>query len=423
MDEPEAVPVRRLWVAVLCGYLALGATLQELPTYVVSEFGQGPAVAGLTVGLAFAATAFVRPFAGRAGDAGLARPVVMAGGAMTALAALGHLLAPDIGVLLAARLLMGAGEAALFSGGLPWVLAGTPADRRGRVAGWFGLSMWGGLATGPLLAVLAGRLGGSGAVWWTVIVLPLVSTALVATTRRPVRRLVADQPADDRCDVGREAEPAARAVRCGGRAAPPIRPRSWRDVVPAGVGLPGLCLGLSAYGYGTLTALLVLYLTDSRIGGQSAGLAVFAVAFLVTRSLGSPMVDRHGGGTVARVVLVIEIAGLVLLAAVGTEPAALIGTAITGIGIGVVYPSTVAVTLHRTRARAPGAAVGTMTSFWDLGILAAGPLGGLIATHEGYRTAFAAAAILATAAFAITFALRPAPSSEPHPADQAALTP
>jgi MFS family permease len=395
MEKPEAVPVRRLWVAVLCGYLALGATLQELPTYVVSEFGQGPAVAGLTVGLAFAATAFVRPFAGRAGDAGLARPVVMAGGAMTALAALGHLLAPDIGVLLAARLLMGAGEAALFSGGLPWVLYGTPADRRGRVAGWFGLSMWGGLATGPLLAVLAGRLGGSGAVWWTVIVLPLVSTALVATTRRPVRR----------------------------RAAAPIRPRSWRDVVPAGVGLPGLCLGLSAYGYGTLTALLVLYLTDSRIGGQSVGLAVFAVAFLVTRSLGSPMVDRHGGGTVARVVLVIEIAGLVLLAAVGTEPAALIGTAITGIGIGVVYPSTVAVTLHRTRARAPGAAVGTMTSFWDLGILAAGPLGGLIATHEGYRTAFAAAALLATAAFAITFALRPAPSNELHQADHPAFTP
>jgi MFS family permease len=382
MEEPRPVPVRRLWLAVLCGYLALGATLQELPAYVVTEFGQGPAVAGLTVGLAFAATALVRPFAGRAGDAGLARPVVMAGGVMTALAALGHLLAPDIGLLLAARLLMGAGEAALFSGGLPWVLSGTPAGRRGRVAGWFGLSMWGGLATGPLVAVAAAHLGGSGAVWWTVVALPLVSTGLVATTSRPPH----------------------------GWAAAPIGPASWRDVVPAGVGLPGFCLGLSAYGYGTLTALLVLYLTGGRIGGQSLGLAVFAAAFLVSRSAGSPLVDRYGGAVVARTVLVIEAAGLVLLAVAGTEPAALAGTAVTGIGIGVVYPSTVAVTLHRTKTGAPGAAVGTMTSFWDLGILAAGPLGGVIATCWGYRSAFATAAVLATAALAITFALRPAGS-------------
>ncbi|MGH7866106.1 MAG: MFS transporter, partial [Candidatus Dormibacteraceae bacterium] len=128
MERIEAVPKRRLWLGVLCGYLALGATLQELPVYVGTKFGQGPLVAGLVVGAAFAAAALVRPFAGRAGDAGRARLVVVTGGAITAVAALGHLLAPNVGVLLLARLLMGAGEAALFSGGLPWVLSGTPAD-------------------------------------------------------------------------------------------------------------------------------------------------------------------------------------------------------------------------------------------------------------------------------------------------------
>lgn len=34
---------------------------------------------------------------------------------------------------------------------------------------------------------------------------------------------------------------------------------------------------------------------------------------------------------------------------------------------------------------AAGAAVGTMTSFWDLGILAAGPAGGLVAESLGFR--------------------------------------
>ncbi|WP_329235334.1 MFS transporter [Actinoallomurus sp. NBC_01490] len=369
----DQVPIRRLWTAVLCGYLALGATLQELPGYVTDDMGRGTAAAALAVGTAFAATALVRPFAGRAGDAGLARPVVMAGGALTAAGAVGHLLAPNLTVLLTARLVMGAGEAALFSGALPWVLAGATGGRRGRLTGWFGLSMWGGLSAGPVLAVLLHRLGGVDAVWWTVVALPLVSSALVATTRSRQER----------------------------------RPASWHGLLPGGAGLPGLCLGLAAYGYGTLTALLVLYLGDRHIGGRQAGLALFAVPFLLARSAGSPLVDRYGGVAVARIVLLVEAAGLTLLTAAASEPVALTGVAVTGAGLGLVYPCTTTITLGRTGALRPGAAVGTMTSFWDLGILAAGPLGGQIAAHLGYRTAFAAAIAAALGAFATAAALRP----------------
>jgi len=368
-------PAKRLWAAVLCGYLALGATLQELPGYVLARFHAGPAVAALAVGTAFAATACARPFAGRAADRGLARPVVIGGAVLTTLAALLHLLAPNVEVLLLARLMMGAGEGALFSGAFPWVLAGTPANRRGRLAGWFGLSMWSGLSVGPLLAVAMHHLGGSQAVWWTVIALPLVSTTLVATTNGQHNR-----------------SPIGAVLRV-----------SPRDLIPAGAGLPGLCLGLAAYGYGSLTALLVLYLTG--IGGENLGLAVFAIAFLVTRSAGSPLVDRYGGVRVARIVLVIESAGFVLLAGVPRQPVALLAAAIVGVGLGLIYPSSIALTLHRTGALAPGVSVGAMTSFWDLGILAAGPVGGLIATQFGYRPAFAVAACAALAGLGVTYSL------------------
>ena len=356
-------PVRRLWAAVLCGYMALGATLQELPGYLVARFGSGPALVGLAVGLAFAATALVRPFAGAVGDSGWSRPVVMAGAGLTAVAGLGHLLAPGVGVLLAVRLVMGAGEAALFSAALPWVLAGTPVGRSGRVAGWFGLSMWGGLAVGPLLAVLVHRWSGPVAVWWLVAGLPVVSGVLVASTTAP-----------------------ARVVRAGG-----LLPGGWRGWVPRGAGLPGLCLGLAAYGYGSLTALLVLYLGSQRIGGESVALAVYAAAFLLTRTAGSPLIDRYGGAAVVRVVLAVEVVGLALLAAVPVESAALAGTALAGVGVGLVYPATAAMTLRRADS-SPGLAVGAMTSLWDLGILAAGLAGGLLATHLGYRAAFAVAA-------------------------------
>ncbi|GAA1993110.1 MFS transporter [Amycolatopsis minnesotensis] len=367
--------MRRLWAAVLCGYLALGATLQELPGYLTGTFAAGPAITGLTVGAAFAATAVTRPFAGRAGDAGLARLVVMTGGALTAVAALGHLLAGNVVVLLVARLVMGAGEGALFSAALPWVLSRAPAGLRGRVTGWFGLSMWGGLACGPLLAVGFHELGGSTAVWWLVLALPLASTALVATT------------------------PRATGERTR------LRPTSWRDLVPRGVGATGTCLGFAAYGYGTLTALLVLHLTVDGIGGENLGLAVFSVAFLVVRAAGSPLVDRLGGVRVAQAVLVVEAAGLVLLATAATSAVALAGAAVTGAGLSLIFPSTATVTLGRTGALRPGVAVGAITSCWDLGILAAGPLGGLVADRYGYRPAFLVAAGVALAAFALTATL------------------
>ncbi|MFD0886245.1 MFS transporter [Streptosporangium algeriense] len=374
MTAPGHAPVRRLWGAVLFGYLALGATLQELPGYVVEKYDGGPSVVGLVVGIAFAGTALGRPFAGRAGDAGHARAMAMTGGMITALSAAGQLIAPNVTFLTVCRLLMGLGEAALFSGSLPWVIKGVAADRRGRVAGWFGLSMWGGLSIGPLITVLLRQVGDSTAVWSVIILLPLLSTVLIATTRR------------------QDPSPASGT----------LRPSSWRDIVPRGVSLPGLCLGLAAYGYGSLTALLVLYLSHERIGGQNVGLVFFAVAFLVTRGVGSPLADRYGGIMVARVVLFIEALGLYILAEATTQPVALLGTAVTGIGLGLIYPSTSAITLSRTGPLQAGVSMGTMTSFWDLGIMAAGPVSGLAADHFGYRSSFLIAVGVTAVAIVLT---------------------
>jgi len=358
-----AVPVRRLWLSVLCGYLALGATIQALPTFVPFRFGGGALASGTAVGAAFLATALARPFAGRFADAGRARPVVMLGGVLGALGGLGHLWAPSFTVLIVARLLMGAGEAALFSGAIPWVLADTPAARRGRVAGWFGLSMWGGLAAGPLLATAFAAKGFT-AVWTAVVALGLISAALVFTTR---------------------GQPAVSAE------IPPL-PRRWSDIIPPGASLPGLVFGLSSYGYGTVAALLVLHLRTNAIGGEGYALAVFAAAFLLNRAVSSPAVDRFGGRAVGAMSVLTEAIGLVLIATTHNLALALIGVVLAGAGVALMYPATVAITLGRTGALRPGTSVGVMTSYWDVGIMVAGPLGGAIAGGLSYPLAFLVAA-------------------------------
>ena len=357
------VPVRRLWLAVLCGYLAFGATLQALPAYVPEKLGGGALASGTAVGIAFLATACGRPVAGWLADAGWSRPVVLAGGVLTALGGLGQLVAPNLAVLLIARLVMGAGEAALFSAALPWVLAGTRMAQRGRVAGWFGLSMWGGLAAGPVIASLVWDR-----VWWVVVGLAAASALLVLTTRSDPARIV-----------------------------PLVRIRRFRNVVPAGVPLPGAIIGLAAYCYGTVAALLVLRLRSDGIGGDGAALAVFAAAFLVVRFAGSPAVDRYGGRAVAASTVAIEVVALAGLALAREEIGALLFTALAGCGMALIYPACVSMTLDRVRGLRPGVSMGMMTSFWDLGVMVAGPLGGLVAERLGFPTAFFLAALAALA--------------------------
>jgi MFS family permease len=352
------VPVRRLWVAVLAGYLAFGATLQALPSYVPEKFGGGALASGTAVGIAFLATACGRPFAGLLADAGWSRPVVVTGGLLAATGGLGQLLAPDLALLLIARLVMGAGEAALFSGALPWVLSGTQAAQRGRLAGWFGLSMWGGLAAGPVIATLVGAR-----VWWVVVGLSLASAALVLTTRSEPSRL----------------EPLTRIRRPS-------------DLVPRGVPLPGATIGLAAYCYGTVAALLVLRLRADDIRIDNIALAVFAVAFLIARFAGSPLVDRYGGRMVAASTVPLAIVALVGLALADGPVIAVLCTALAGVGLALVYPACISMTLDRVRGLRPGVSMGVMTSFWDLGVMAAGPLGGLIAEQAGYQEAFLVAA-------------------------------
>jgi MFS family permease len=56
--------------------------------------------------------------------------------------------------------------------------------------------------------------------------------------------------------------------------------------------------------------------------------------------------------------------------------------------------------LDRTPAASQGAALGAFTSFWDLGVVAGGPLAGLIAREAGYPamyTVLACCALLSAA--------------------------
>jgi MFS family permease len=82
--------IKPLWSAVLCGYLALGATIQALPGLRLG----GVATTGALVTASAFATAATRPFAGRWADRGA--PVASVGAALVALGTAAHLVARSV---------------------------------------------------------------------------------------------------------------------------------------------------------------------------------------------------------------------------------------------------------------------------------------------------------------------------------------
>jgi MFS family permease len=145
------------------------------------DFG-GASLAGLSWVLNAYAIVFAALLvpAGRLGDRTGQRRVFLAGIAIFTLASAACAAAPDLAVLVAARVVQAAGAAALIPTSLALLLAATPPDKRpGRVRAWAavgGVSAALGPVAGGLLVQLDWR-------WVFLVNLPIGVAALVAGSR------------------------------------------------------------------------------------------------------------------------------------------------------------------------------------------------------------------------------------------------
>ena len=354
------VPFWPLWLTAFLGYLAIGATIQVMPDYVRYQFSGTPFEAGFAVTIGFLATMLARPVAGRIVDQRGARAVVQFGAVLAAVGGLGHLLAPNFASLVVARLLLGAGEGTMFTAAIGWVLASAEAKRRGRIAGRFGLSMWGGLTGGPILGAVLVRLGGFRAVWIAASVLPALGFLVFCAARHRKQRI---------------------EVRNAGT-------RAW---LPRAAWGPGASYTFASTGYGVVAACLVSRMAALNLPRNDIALAIFGSAFLTARFLGSPLVDRFGPSIMLTGSLLVEAFGLGGLALANSTAGSLLMTAVAGSGLAVIYPCYVALVTEAADASERTTALGVVISAWDLGVAVGGPVAGLLAAYN-YSVAFIAAA-------------------------------
>jgi MFS family permease len=280
---------------------------------------------------------------------------VLVGLALMTVASLGFALAGNIWTLGLSRLFQGIGSSFSWAGGLAWVIASAPRDRRGQLLGTaMGAAVFGALL-GPVLGALAGVVG-TRAAFLGVTCAGAVLAAWAATTP----------------GLG----PERQALRAGLQA---LTERSL---------LAGLWLiALPALLFGVLIVLVPLQL--SRHGWGTIAIGALFLATTALETILNPMLgrltDRHGRMRPVRAALVGSIAVSVILAW-ATRPALIVPLVLAaGIAYGAFYTPGLALISHGAELAglAQGLAFGLMNACWGIGALIAPAAGGALAGVAG----------------------------------------
>lgn len=359
-----------VFAQTFCGLVAVGAVLPVLPGYVKGELGYGDFTVGVVIGCYAVSGLLLRPVAGRLADT-RGRKLTALGGSLL-LSAAGFLYLAPLGLagLVLARLVLGVGEGTIYTSTSAWVVDFSPLERRGRLLGLFGLSVWAGLSIGPLLGTLIHNAAGYDEVWLFAALVPLAGALASVGVGDPF------EPLD-------HAEPH-----------PLVAPEAVR---------PGIAVGLAAIGYATIAAFVVLLLEKRGIDHGAAVFAVFGGAVVLSRLLLGHLPDRVGPARVAIGATLAEAAGLLAIAVSGSLPVALLGAVAMGAGFSLLNPSLMLIVVGQVSAAGRGAALGTFTAFFDLGVGIGAPLAGLAAALTSYEGAFVLASAFAVASAAMIY--------------------
>ena len=274
----------------------------------------------------------------------------------------------------------------VYTAGSAWVVDLSPADRRGRIIGLYGLAIWGGLSLGPPIGELILHATSFEGVWAFAAAAPLLG-ALIASRIPESYEPRPELAADERKLISREA----------------LR--------------PGIGLSLAIVGYATVAAFIVLHLDERGVGHGAAVFTAFAVSVVTMRVAGGWLPDRFGSIPCAIGAAIAEATGLVVLAEAHNLIEALIGAVAMGCGFSLLFPSLALVVINRVPESRRGAAMGTFTAFFDLGVGVGSPIAGAAAAIGGYEAAFLLAAAFALGTVVVALSLRATIAAAPVAAE------
>ena len=353
-----------LAASVFLVVLVIGLALPVIPLFVHGRLGYGNVIVGASVGIQSLAAVLTRASAGRRADgrggaSTMRRGACSCGLSGLVLVAVAALPAPppvSLLILLAGRLLLGAGESQLIVGALSLGIGLLGQRASGRVLAWVGMAMYGALGAGAPLGLLLDRSGGLALIGVTTMGCALAAVAIGAVL------------------------PAV---------APPGGARPSFLGIIGSIWRPGLGVALQGVGFAAIGAFVTLDFQSHGWRGGGLALTCFGASFVLVRVLCGRTPDRFGGYPVAIVSLAVEAVGQSILFLAPDAGTALVGAAVTGMGCSMVFPSLGVEVVRLVPASSRGTALGGFAAFQDIAYGTTGPAAGMIAAAFGYPSAFA----------------------------------
>ena len=362
-------------------YLAIGLPLAILPEYVHMRMGFHASLAGLVISIQYIATFLSRPWAGRISDRkGPKIPVLwgMGGCTLSGFLLLGAAALHrdpawlSLTSLIASRLVLGVGESLGSTGATLWGISSAGPEYTAKVISYNGVSTYGALALGaPLGVVMETHWGLESVAILTIFV--CVIAYFWAAIKPPV--------------------PVTHGEHL-----------PFRNVL-ARVTPHGMSLALGGVGYSALATFVTIFYVSRHWNGAALCLTAFGVAFIAARLVFIRAIGTFGGFPVAKICLIVESVGVLLLWLSASPWMALFGAALTGFGYSLVFPALGVEAVERVAVENRGTALGVYTVFADVSFFMVGPVAGAVIGAFGYASVFLFALVCVLAALGIVLIL------------------
>lgn len=360
-------------LAAFAYFVAIGALVPTVPRFIEDELGGGGLEVGIGVGALAVTAALMRPWVGRVGDARGRRLLAVAGAGVVGVSIVGYAAATELWMLVLARLLTGAGEAAMFVGAATAAQDLAPDHRRGEAASYFSVALFGGIAVGPPIGeALVGQ--GYTTLWF--VLGGLAGLAAVISLWIPPGR------------------PTAAGTTAS------------RGFLQPDAVWPGTVLFLGLVPFIAFSSFVPLYAED--LGQDSVGgvFAVYATLVIVVRLFGARLPDRLGWRRGSTIALCAVVTAGGLIAAWAAVPAIWLALLPLALGQSLMYPALFTAVMAAAPEGERSHAVGTFSLFYDLANGLGATLVGLAVSLTSYRGGFGVAAGFALCGLGAQWLLR-----------------
>lgn len=378
MTEQEGSPLKPwlkdfvlTWLSRFGVFLAHHVTRPLIPLYLIT-FGASSTVIGAVMAVFTLTATVIRVPIGLLIDRVGRKPFLLYGVIFFAAGNLGYLWAPSILLMIPCRVLHGLGWSGCTTAVTTIGADIVPQARRGELMGYAGMASSLASALGPVLGfALFQRFDYPGVFLGAAAFLVLSFLAGLPITE-PRREKPEQQD----------------------------RSTHWLETVAVKETIhPAVAVAFLSFGHGGILTFLPIHALKLGLTNPGIWFGVYAACILLSRPIAGPLSDRVSRRAVILPGLILNIAGILLLA-MATSPGWLLAAAtVAGFGTGAAQPALMTVAVDQSAPSRRGQSLAQFQLFYDLGIgIGSLTLGALLdLVDQNFSTMYLATAVVALA--------------------------